>query len=233
MPGMRTVRGVGAVPVAMAVVVLLAGCGGDSEPDAKPSRPVVTSEAPEPVVEEPAEPTYPATPEGDFDRMADEKGWAVDSLYEGSASRYIADICESMANQESYGTEPGQWLALRTDSDAAVVLKAGMPKLCPKWSKVALAALAGDYTRTYGEGTYTVKSKPADPDPSSDEQQEIGPGTYRTKGDLEDCYWERTSRSGEILDNNFATAAQEITVTIRSGDGSFTTRGCGTWKSVK
>jgi hypothetical protein len=61
----------------------------------------------------------------------------------------------------------------------------------------------------------------------------IPPGTYHTTEMVADCYWERTTRGGDIIDNQFATAAQRITVTIRASDGSFTSRGCGTWKPVK
>ncbi|MFE5483002.1 hypothetical protein [Streptomyces sp. NPDC056527] len=77
-----------------------------------------------------------------------------------------------------------------------------------------------------------MKAKPVKPEVGADEG-EIAPGTYRTKGDLEDCYWERTARDGTVLANKFATSAQEITVTIRPSDGQFTTRGCGSWRIVK
>ena len=63
--------------------------------------------------------------------------------------------------------------------------------------------------------------------------QTIQPGTYRSSGRMEDCYWERTSESGEIIDNNFATSARSITVTIRSSDGQFTSESCNVWKPVK
>ncbi|MFD3516350.1 hypothetical protein [Streptomyces sp. NPDC058657] len=231
---MRRVRaGVGAV-VWAAVVVLVAGCGsGEPAAEGKASPDPVVSETSPPAVEaEPEEPYYPPTKEGDFDKLADQKGWAVASLYE-TASAYVADICESMTSQHGHGTEPGGWLAERVEGDEPAVLRAGMPKLCPKWSKVALRALDGDYVWTYPDATYVVKAKPKRPDQFSDEQQEIGPGTYRVKGDLADCYWERTSRGGEILDNHFATSGQEITVKIRAGDGQFTSRDCGTWKPVK
>jgi hypothetical protein len=63
--------------------------------------------------------------------------------------------------------------------------------------------------------------------------QEVGKdvkaGRYKTLGSVSDCYWERTSSSGRILDNSFVTVAKKITVTIRSSDGFFTSRGCGTW----
>ncbi|MEU0275363.1 hypothetical protein [Streptomyces sp. NPDC006307] len=107
-------------------------------------------------------------------------------------------------------------------------------------------AAAGDYDRWYGNGTYAVgKDALAKPNPEPAEEDEydaggneeempkIPPGTYRAKGQMEDCYWERTSKSGEILDNNFATSAREITVTIRSSDGQFTSERCAVWKPVK
>jgi hypothetical protein len=231
---MRHMRGAGAVVAGIAAVVALSGCGGDAgggaKPASSPSAAAAEESEAEPAVEEPE---YPATPAGDLDRLADEKGWLFDETLYKSASEYVDDVCVSMTQQQGFGTEPGEWLALRTDSDGAVILKAGMPKLCPKWSKVALAALGGSYVRSYTDGTYTVKANPAAPDPGSDEDQEIGPGTYRTKGDLEDCYWERTTRAGDIIDNHFATSAREITVKIRASDGQFTSRDCGAWKLVK
>lgn len=218
---------------------MVAGCGsGDQDPDAKPpvAEPEVSEEVLPEVSEDPVVP-YPATKEGDFDKLADEKGWAVDSTY-ATASAYVADICESMSSQQGHGTEPGGWLAERVEGDQPAILRAGMPSLCPKWSKVALKALGGDYEWTYPDNTYVVKAKPKRPDhiPDSDAEdviQEIGPGMYRVKGQLEDCYWERTSRDGEILDNNLAAPAQEITVTIRAGDGQFRSENCGIWRAVK
>lgn len=220
----------------VAGVVVLAGCssGGDGEADAKPSvKPTLSFGTPTADPTGPPVTRTPSTPEGKLDQLAEEKGWVVDGLYEGSAAAFVDDMCETATSLDESGIDPGERFADHgRDGDNAEIMRAGMPKLCPKWSKVALAALKGDYVRTYGAGTYVVKANPKDREPGSDEPEEIGPGTYRTEGDLEDCYWERTSRSGEILDNNFATSAQEITVTIRSTDGQFTTRGCGTWKKV-
>ncbi|MGW7283955.1 hypothetical protein ACWGH4_00390 [Streptomyces sp. NPDC054847] len=175
---------------------------------------------------------YPPNAAGDLDRKADEEGWVYDSLYD-SASALVLDMCTSMTSQKEVGNDPGAFLARHArDNDNLKILKAGWKDLCPEWEKVGLAALNGDYVREYTEGTYVVKAKPKDPDPSSEEPQEIGPGTYRTSGDLEGCYWERTTRGGEIIDNNFATSAQEITVTIRASDGQFTTENCGIWKKI-
>jgi hypothetical protein len=61
---------------------------------------------------------------------------------------------------------------------------------------------------------------------------EVKAGTWRTvtKGLIEDCYWERTSGSGNIIDNHFGTSTR-MTVTVRSGE-IFKTQDCGDWERV-
>ncbi|MYR75188.1 MULTISPECIES: hypothetical protein [unclassified Streptomyces] len=233
---MNMMRGVGVVAAGVAAVVL-AGCGGGGEGDvgakASSSPSVTASPDPEESVEEPV---YPAGPEGDIDRLADEEGWVVDDLYE-SASEFVADICDSLPDSSAGGASRPQWLAEsgNFDGDGKDVLQAGVPKLCPKWSKTLTEAVSGDYERWFGNGTFLVSSKsPTAAQLEGDEDvQTIPPGTYRAAGSMEDCYWERTSESGEIVDNSFATSARVITVTIASSDGQFTSRGCAVWKPVK
>ncbi|MFE7111772.1 hypothetical protein ACFU98_29510 [Streptomyces sp. NPDC057575] len=174
---------------------------------------------------------YPATPEGDIDRLADEKGWVVDDLYP-AASDFVTDICESLPVSAVDGASRPQWLAEsgNMDGDGKAVLQAGIPKLCPKWTPVLKQAVSGKYDRWFGDGTYVVSSKPT----AADEDEEtIPPGTYRASGSMKDCYWERTTKSGGIIDNRLATSAQEITVTIRASDGQFTSERCAVWKPAK
>jgi len=84
--------------------------------------------------------------------------------------------------------------------------------------------LSGDIEKWFGNGTYVVGNGP----------NQIPPGTYvsaKPNGALiKDAYWERTSASGDIIDNNFVSSAQQVTVTIASGDGQFTSSGMGTWR---
>lgn len=163
------------------------------------------------------------TAEDKVDQLAEAGGWMPGE----KASAYVVDICETLTARKEAGGDPVEWLTFNDpDADRAAVLKAGVPLLCPEWSKTVRQVL-GSGVRFYSDGTYAVKAKP---DPG---EEEIAPGSYRVRGALEDCYWERTSRSGEILDNRFATSAQDITVTIAASDGQFTARGCGVWKPVK
>ncbi|MFF6931505.1 hypothetical protein [Streptomyces californicus] len=234
---MRSMRGVGVAAVGVAVAVVLSGCGGSgdggeeaagSSPSSTPSS-VVPTEEPTEV----PEPVYPPGPEGEIDELADEKGWAVGS---GSASGFVRDICESLPVSAVDGASRPQWLVEsgQMDGDNGEALLVGVPKLCPEWAKAVKEAVSGSYERWFGDGAYVVSSKmPSAEQLSEGEGLPIPPGTYRASGRMEDCYWERTSKGGGILDNGFATSAQSITVTIRASDGQFTARGCGVWKPVR
>ncbi|MFG2524899.1 hypothetical protein [Streptomyces sp. NPDC048527] len=77
----------------------------------------------------------------------------------------------------------------------------------------------GKYTRTYSNGTYRVVAHPEKED-LSEGVEEITPRTYHTSGDLSDGYWEPTTNDGGIIDNQFATSAQTITVTVAPREGA-------------
>jgi hypothetical protein len=227
---MRLMRGVGAVAAGFVAVAVLSGCRGGGD-DAKPaaSSPPVSDVAPppEPTVEEPE---FPDTPEGDIDKLAAEKGWEVDGLYL-AASDFVADMCESLPVSAVDGASRPQWLAEsgNMDGDRKAVLQAGIPKLCPKWTPVLKQAISGRYDRWFSDGTYVVSNNRSD---AGEDEETIPPGTYRAKGRMEDCYWERTTKGGDIIDNSFATSAREITVTIAASDGQFTAEQCEVWKPV-
>ncbi|MFJ4513042.1 hypothetical protein [Streptomyces sp. NPDC088816] len=232
---MTDVRRVGAVAGVVAAALLLAGCGGGPDKtDAKtPSKaPTVTATPEESDTAEPeeTEPEYPPGPEGEIDEKADAEGWEYDSLYD-SASDYVQDICDSLPDQTETAS-PAQWLAegQNMSDDEAKILTFGVPKLCPKWAKTVKAAVSGTYERWISRGEFEVKAKPK-PFRSEDDVQEIGPGTYQAKGKFSNCYWERTTQSGNIIANQFVTQARVLTVTLRVGE-LFKNEGCGTFKPV-
>lgn len=227
----------------IATGLLLAGCGGgDGDPKAAATtttaaKPITAaSETPTPSATPPTT-TKPAplTPEEKLNALVDQKGWVFDDgtdddsfgadtpLYDSPAA-YVQDICDSLPDQADGG--PAQWLAENeaTDPDTMSILVAGIPLLCPEWTKTVKQAASGKYPVFIGDGTFRVTSKRAD--------DTVPPGMYRTTGDLDGCYWERTKANGDIIDNNFATHASRITVTIRASDDSFTSQDCGTWKPV-
>lgn len=230
---------VGATVVGVAALaVLTAGCAGDS--DGASAVPAVVSEAPTVEVtdveppfstEDPyatEEPVYAAGPEGEIDQAVAEKGWETD-VYD-PPSALVTAVCADLASgPDELGQSPAQWLVegMHMEGDDKHILLLGIPKLCPKWTSAVKAAAAGKYERWFGDGTYVVTSKKVDG------EQTIPPGTYQAVGKMDDCYWERTAESGDIIDNSFATSARKITVTIRSSDGQFTSERCATWKPVK
>lgn len=208
----------------LAAVVLVSGCGGGdgggTEATAASSSPSVS---PSPSSVPPEPPPAALTAEEKVDALAEAGGWLPDEV----ASAYVADICGTLSAQEESGADPVEWLTLNeTDAEHGAVLKSGVPLLCPEWSKTVTEVL-GAGVWFYSDGTYRVTAKPGSA------ADAISPGSYRVVGALEDCYWERTSKAGEILDNGLATSARDITVTIAPSDGQFTARGCGVWKPVQ
>ncbi|MFJ3140202.1 hypothetical protein ACIPK5_30450 [Streptomyces sp. NPDC086843] len=238
---MRHARG-GGVVVALAAAAMLAlsGCGGEEAPAAQESEPSieelqedVLNPGDDSLLEDEEEYEEPATtgPEGEINAKADAEGWIYDDIY-GSAAEYVQDMCNSLPDQAK-NWSPAQWLAeggYMTD-DGEAILKFGVPKLCPKWSKTIKAAASGNYERWISGGDYEVKASPAPYDPESESGvQEISPGTYVAKGEFSDCYWERTSQSGDIIENQFVTQARKLTVTLQAGE--LFTNDCGTFRPV-
>jgi hypothetical protein len=229
-------RGWAVVAVAAAVTVV-AGCGGgsdqaDAEVSPSVSSPAVTPSSAEPEVVAPSTPEYPPGPEGEIDAKADTEGWVYDTIY-SSASAFVQDICDSLPVSAIDGASRPQWLVEsgQMDGDGEAMLSFGIPKLCPKWTKTVKAAVSGDYERWYGAGDYEVVKNPAPYDPEADSDVlQMGPGTYRATGKFEDCYWERTSAGGDIIENQFVTQARRITVTLRVGE--LFRNECGVFKPV-
>lgn len=93
-------------------------------------------------------------------------------------------------------------------------------RLCPRapHARLMRAVAAGDY---FEDGDQTVG-------------KDVKPGTYRTTDRASDCYWERSTKGGDTVANDFVkNAPGGVTVTIRSTDGGFSSQGCGTWKRVQ
>lgn len=59
-----------------------------------------------------------------------------------AASDFVADICESLPVSAVDGASRPQWLAESGNMDGD--RKAGIPKLCPKWTPVLKQAVPGE-----------------------------------------------------------------------------------------
>lgn len=96
---------------------------------------------------------------------------------------------------------------------------AGAALLCPTAPHINLMNLRGN-NDLINSGNHVVG-------------QTIKPGVWQTAPGVRDCYWERTTGGGEILDNAFVTFAPEgVTVTVEASDGAFTAENCGLWTRV-
>lgn len=111
-----------------------------------------------------------------------------------------------------------------TGSPNGLAVELAIRNLCPDQIPTLDQALSGNYPlamlASFGDGNFRVGYT-------------IAAGTYQTVaaggGLITDCYWERTDGNGNIIENNFVTAAPQITVTVRESDASFTSQGCGLW----
>lgn len=74
--------------------------------------------------------------------------------------------------------------------------------------------------RFWGTGVYIVGS-------------DVQPGTFQASGDIKDCYWARLDEAGEIIDNNFVSAASQVQLTVEPSDYSLSIEGgCGEWVTI-
>jgi hypothetical protein len=142
----------------------------------------------------------------------------------GSASSRVSAACSAMQHPRQY-VSPVEELDIAVqsyDSPRAVeVFQIGVPILCPDQTGSLQKVVEGKVP--FGSGTYEIGSG----------LDQLKPGTYRTTHSVDDCYWERTRPDGQIIQNNSATHAKSITVTIKANDGSFTSQRCGTWELVE
>lgn len=163
------------------------------------------------------------TPAEQVDDVVHEAGLAtaVSSTYK-TASAWVLSACKSMASPSQY-TTASELLQVQIGDNAQKleIFKIGIPLLCTEHQGALDDVIEGNVP--FGSGTYEIGTG----------KGQIKPGRYRTTRTVDDCYWERTRTDGEIIDNNFATHAQSITVTVAPTDGSFTSQRCGSWQLVR
>ncbi|MEU2453959.1 hypothetical protein ABZ605_28250 [Streptomyces sp. NPDC012765] len=217
---MRHAFGVGAAALCAAVV--LVGCSGGGAQDGEGPAAGVVSGSPVPGAASSAASAAPVGPEEAFNALALGSRFFFDGQGTASAAEAMKRYCDLLGEEAINGLPPAQWLAEKelTKADGPRVLGEGVSRFCPARAGLLKAAGDGSYERWFVAGTYEVGAGP----------KQMPAGSYVAAGALKDCYWERASRSGEVLDNQFATSAQEVRVTVRDGDGQFTSRGCGAWR---
>ncbi|MBA9002269.1 hypothetical protein [Thermomonospora cellulosilytica] len=118
------------------------------------------------------------------------------------------------------GPPTAQLLRDSQDTDDEPLYEAAITHLCPEH----LPLLKKEQERlkdSFEDGTWTVG-------------EDVKPGTYRTDGRVTNCYWERSTRGGDTIANDFVTNAPGgVTVTISPSDGGFTSEGCDRWLRVR
>ncbi|MGW4018267.1 hypothetical protein ACWECW_18375 [Rhodococcus ruber] len=223
----------------------LIGSGTGTDFEFRLSEMTVSDTSAEEIASRPTPPFDP-TPEGQFNKLAYEKGWVVPPEFvvtedatgkpinrtyaSAAAIQALIKKVNDLALRSAGATSPTQAFAEWMRPWNPEMLAAGIEMLGDEQiQETYRRAQAGDIDIWFrGDGTWIVGT----------EEDQIPPGTYRataTPGTLiTDGYWERTSSSGEIIDNAFVTSAREITVTIGPTDGQFRSSHIGVpWKPVK
>ncbi|OFE08348.1 hypothetical protein [Rhodococcus sp. 1139] len=186
-------------------------------------------------------PTFADTPEDQFNKLAYDRRWPVSKMFSPSTTSgsttdpvrlpatamisFVRQVNER-ADSKTAPTSPTQLFEDWMKSWNADMLAKGIEMFGDdKIKETYRWVLDGDIERWFPSSTYIVGSGPG----------QIPPGTYQTTAPdrlFKDGYWERTSVSGDIIDNNFVSSAQQVTVTIGANDGQFTASRLGTWKPV-
>lgn len=151
----------------------------------------------------------------------------------GESGTYATDrgMCEKMTTGETDAWDLATLEGLADGAgDNARRVEAMVPILCPENQHLVDSAKSGAAVQTkIHDGEYLVGDmrEPRGP-------QVIQPGTWRTKkSPVKNCYFERGDGAGGIIENNFVTFAEQLTVTISPSDGTFISRSCGGWERVQ
>ncbi|WP_127553985.1 hypothetical protein [Actinoplanes sp. OR16] len=196
--------------LSVAMVALLAGCGDTAAGvTARPVTGAVTPSTATPAIETTAPAS--ATPVEPSTTPA----WRPDCDPSVDCEDFSTDSCDAAYAAEELGGLIDSFIEDKEDVDADR-LKAACPQYLKAWNKAKNGVT---------EGSYEVGT-------------EIKAGTYQTTahlidGRVTDCYWERSGKNGDIIANAFVIATKKVSVTVRSSDEMFTSKGCGNWQKIK
>lgn len=89
-------------------------------------------------------------------------------------------------------------------------------KICPN-SPLADTLAGWGNGSIFDDGSYEVGS-------------DVVPGTYVSSSPAKNCYWERSTAHGSVIDNDFIVFARKGAKAILNSGESFHSENCGTWK---
>ncbi|KRF05592.1 hypothetical protein ASH00_08990 [Arthrobacter sp. Soil782] len=155
----------------------------------------------------------------DNDRKALEVAYGPDA--EEDSLKYLYGICASTVGI------PVDDIVSTGQADEA----AGAILLCPEHPKVAQIQANIEKARAAGREQEAIEADRATGKFVTSGSYLIGseaqPGTWQSQGPkVEDCYWEVSDASGNILANNFISVAPQFTIVVPADAAGFTVEGC-------
>ena len=245
------------LPVALTASLLLAGCVGATadDPDplvtaSQPASPTATqmpgqveSSASAPTASTPSTPAAPAKPAvwsfncGGTPLATLQEVWTssanycstVDPAGEWTPSAQEQAVIDTVVNgQGASGTDAqvfdnvlGKCIKMETTlSDERPWWYEAALQVCPDAPHAPDMALLTEKKILTGDGSRRIGA------------EGFAAGTYRSDPEARECYWERSTGTGDTIANDFVTyAADGVTVTLKDGE-SFTAERCGMWRWI-
>lgn len=188
----------------MGLVLLLTGCDKATLPDQ-------TNELIPPVAEFSFSPTQPTVDQAVVFQAS--SGISTQSL--SQPERYQWDFgdgnrAEGRSVSHTYKVEGSYTVNLTTTNSEGITSETS--------SIVRVVIPEPEFPFTFGAGIQIIG-------------RDIEPGTYRTRSDGRECFWERLSGLGGSINEIIAKAFNDgpIIVEIQGGDGAFNSQGCARW----
>lgn len=205
---------------AAAVLAVLAMAGCSSQPSTSPA--IVTVTPTVTVTTTPTDPPSSPEPSVATTFTAAEEALLTTSgrtTADADAAEYIKnahDLCETMKNTSSAAI----FQALKdTTPDAKKNAMQIFATLCDD-QRVLSVAIATDMPGAFADGSHYAET-------------DLKPGKFKTVTGVQDCYWSRSDKNGNIIDNGIETAPSGVIVTIKKTDYKFESRDCGVWVPMK
>jgi hypothetical protein len=151
--------------------------------------------------------------------MNEGRTWRTWQLLVGIAVALVVGILAGRAGRTKTATVAAIATTTLATAPATTATTVPTTKVTTPPTTAAPTTVAGPKT-IFGDGNYRVG-------------KDIAPGTYRSSGTGDRCYWKRLSNftgSDDIIANYLSNSP--TTVTILATDAGFQTQNCGTWSQA-
>ena len=147
-------------------------------------------------------------------------GWSAADPAAAAFVESAHDVCSSfasIADEDIFMALKDSTEAQRETGGRIMLLLCNEPRFVP-------LVVAAEIPESIVSGTYYVGTASG----------ELAPGKYKAAGAVENCYWVRKDKTGDILDNDLVSNAPGgVRITVKPTDYEVTMERCGVWVPVE